>query len=213
MLAKTLVLPIVCLLLLSACGDDKQLRPLHPNTVIVAFGDSLTFGTGASSDQSYPAQLARLINHQVVNAGIPGETSAAGAARLAEVLKAHQASLLILCHGGNDFLKRAPRDTTRRNLRMMIEVARAHQADVVLLATPSPGLLLPVPEFYAELAEEFRLPYAADIVAEVISTPRLKSDVVHPNAEATAILRRRSPIYCADTALSDGGVCTTWSRK
>ena len=69
----------------------KNPRPAGEN--IVCFGDSLTYGTGASQGMDYPTQLSRLIGRPVINAGIPGDTTATALARLErDVLTAPRAS-------------------------------------------------------------------------------------------------------------------------
>ena len=85
---------------LGACSDSKpQLPLLSADAVILAFGDSLTFGTGANSEHSYPAELARLTGLTVINAGIPGEVTAQGVRRLPALLDRYKPQLLLLCHG------------------------------------------------------------------------------------------------------------------
>ena len=143
---------ILAALLLAACGGSKnKLEKLDSSAVVLAFGDSLTFGTGAGATESYPAILERSIGRKVVNAGVPGETSAQGLERLPEVLDEVKPKLLVLCHGGNDFLRRLDDQAAAANVRAMIEMARKRGIAVVLIATPKPGLPPSVPAFYGEI--------------------------------------------------------------
>jgi lysophospholipase L1-like esterase len=172
---------------LAACGGAKhKVARLDAGAVVLAFGDSLTFGTGANPDESYPAALERAIGRKVVNAGLPGETSARGLARLPEVLEEVKPRLLILCHGGNDFLQRLDEAGAAANVRAMIRLARGKGVDVVLLATPKPGLPPSVPAFYAEIAAGEGVPFEEAAIRSVVTDNRLKSDLVHPNAQGYA---------------------------
>ena len=73
------------ILLLTACERAPTLPKLSSHDVIVAFGDSLTHGTGASESTAYPAVLASLTGRTVINAGVPGDTTSSGLKRLPEV--------------------------------------------------------------------------------------------------------------------------------
>ncbi|MBK8477712.1 MAG: arylesterase [Opitutaceae bacterium] len=173
-------------LLLVGCARSARIRPLPPEAVIVAFGDSLTAGFGAEAGQDYPAVLAKLSGWQVVNAGVPGELSATGRARLPGVLEEHRPALVILCHGGNDILTDAAAETIAANVEAMIQLCRAAGADVLLVAVPQKGISLSAAPFYAELAKTHGVPCDEAIIARVLRKGSLKSDYVHPNAEGYA---------------------------
>jgi lysophospholipase L1-like esterase len=181
----------LALFLLSSCGQKAKLPPLASDAVLLAFGDSLTYGTGAREEESYPAQLARLVGRKVVREGVPGEVSAQGLARLPALLDEYKPRLLLLCHGGNDFLRRMPKAEAAANVRAMIRVARDRGIDVVLIGTPEPSFTLTPPDFYGELAKEFRIPYEGDVVGKVLKDASLKSDQVHPNAQGYHLIAER----------------------
>lgn len=175
----------LCLALLAACGAERsaQLPYLSPNSTILAFGDSLTYGTGAKREQSYPAVLSELIDRRVINAGVPGETTAEGLERLPKALDEHRPDLVLLCLGGNDFLRRKQDDQVRTNLARMIEIIQGRGIPLVLIGVPKPKLLLSTEALYEDLADEYGLAAETDIFADVLGDKSLKSDTIHPNAE------------------------------
>ena len=179
------------LLLLSGCGQQAKLAPLAPDAVVLAFGDSLTYGTGANEQESYPAQLARLTGRRVIREGVPGEVSATGLARLPAALDEHQPKLLLLCHGGNDFLRRLPGAKAAENLRAMIRLAKSRGIDVVLIGTPEFSLMVTPPAFYGEIAKEFRIPYEGDVLSKILRDGSLKADQIHPNAQGYKLMAER----------------------
>ncbi|XZG68981.1 arylesterase [Chitinibacteraceae bacterium HSL-7] len=179
--AFRLLIIVVCCGFLAACGK-AELKPLAAQDRVLAFGDSLTFGTGAGQDESYPNQLANRIGREVVNAGVPGETTSDALARLPDALEETRPALVILCLGGNDFLQRLPPDATAANLRTMIEQIRRQGAQVLLVGVPRPGLLLEADEVYADLASALDVPLEDEALARILAKPSLKSDTVHPNA-------------------------------
>jgi lysophospholipase L1-like esterase len=197
--ASRTLLPVIFAALV-ACGNDwPRLPPLAEDDAIVAFGDSLTYGTGSGNAQSYPAVLQSLVGHSIVNAGVPGETTAEGLKRLPAVLDQYAPRLLLLCLGGNDMLRQIPHQETADNLRAMVKLAHDRGTAVALIGVPAPRLFAGTPSFYADIATEFDLPYEGEIMDEVLKDPSLKSDPVHANgegyrrvAEAVAKLLRQS---------------------
>jgi len=179
-----LYFPVILIaVLLSSCSSQPELPRLSPDATILAFGDSLTYGSGAKREESYPAVLSRLAGLEVINAGIPGEVTSAGLARLPDLLDEFQPQLMILCHGGNDMLRKQDLAVTADNLRSMIRVARQQGVSVILIAVPRPGLFLSPPEFYQQVAEEMGVPIEIDVLSELLSDRSLKSDTIHPNSE------------------------------
>lgn len=169
---------------LLGCGRDvPPLPPLARDDVVLAFGDSLTHGTGAAAEHSYPAQLQALIGRTVVNAGVPGETTAEGLRRLPEALAEYQPRLLLLCLGGNDMLRQQDLDQVADNLRAMVRLAREQGVAVVLIGVPEPRLLSDPPPFYAAIAREFALPYEGETFDRVLKDRRLKADPIHANGQ------------------------------
>jgi len=175
---------LLCLGILAACSDPvPSLPPLAPDGLILAFGDSLTYGTGTGPDHSYPAALEELTGREVINAGEPGELSAQGLARLPGLLDEHRPALLILCHGGNDLLRRRSTGQAEQNLRQMIALAHARDVPVVLVGVPGPSLLLSSEAFYERIASDLRVPYEGSILPDILGDNTLKSDRVHPNGD------------------------------
>lgn len=179
---------IVLVLLAAACSGGPKLPRLAPDAVVLAFGDSLTFGTGANPHESYPARLEALIGRKVVVSGVPGEASAAGLSRLSSALEETKPQLLILCHGGNDLLRKLDDGQAANNLRAMVRLAKAQGAQVVLIGVPKPGLLPSPAGFYEDIAREFKLPYEGAALRKILTDNALKSDLVHPNAAGYARL-------------------------
>ncbi|MDP1572805.1 MAG: arylesterase [Thiobacillus sp.] len=185
--------------LLVACDRAPTLPRLSPHDVIVAFGDSLTHGTGAASDTTYPAVLATLTGHTVINAGVPGDTTASGLQRLPVVLAEHKPRLVLLCLGGNDMLRKQPAAATKNNLRLLVQTIRASGAEVVLIGVPEPKVFGGAPDFYARVAEEMQLPLEQDIFNDVLKDNRLKSDPIHANAAGYRRVAERLAEFLRET--------------
>ena len=175
----------------TACGERPKLERLPASAVVLAFGDSLTFGTGAAEAESYPAQLESLIGRRVVRAGVPGEVTAQALERLPAALDEHAPRLLLLCIGGNDFLRRLGNAQAERNLRAMVQLAKSRGVSVLLIGTPEPGLLPSPPGFYAAVAKDLGVPYEEGVITEVLKDASLKSDPIHPNARGYRVIAER----------------------
>ena len=169
---------------------------------VLAFGDSLFAGYGlASPDQSYPAQLEQALrgkghNVRIANAGVSGDTSAAGRQRLAFTLDSQPAApdLVLLELGGNDLLRGLPPEQTRANFDAMLAELEQRGIPVVLMgvqAPPNAG-----PEFqqafdaiYPALARKHGAPLVPFVGTAVFTdNALLQADHVHPTARGVAAL-------------------------
>lgn len=168
------------LLILTGCSKNPTIQPVTNSSVVVAFGDSLTAGCGAETAESYPAILAERLGCRVINAGISGEVSSDGYRRLPGILAKYKPSLVILCHGGNDLLQQCDFELIANNIDLMVEQIQNTGADVFLIGVPKPGLLLKSASFYRAIAKKHNVPFDGDTLPDILSTPALKSDKVHP---------------------------------
>jgi len=179
---------LVVLLLISGCSESPQLTKLGNDDVILALGDSLTFGTGTSPDKSYPSILQGLSQRTVINAGIPGETSDKTLIRATQLLQQHQPTLVILCIGGNDILRRKSLAQTQSNIQQIIDIVQQQGSELVLIAVPEFGLYPTAPEFYQTLAEQNKLPLDNETIPALLRNSQYKSDTIHPNQAGYQLL-------------------------
>jgi len=116
-----------------------DILPVQKNEKVLAFGDSLTYGYGAKTEESYPAVLAAETGLEILNAGVNGETSSEGLRRLPARLSDTRISHMILCFGGNDILQKLPRTQLKQNLIQMIQIAKRRGVKVLLISVPDSG--------------------------------------------------------------------------
>ena len=184
------------LVTLAGCGRDKKTaQPVPPGSTVLALGDSLTFGTGASAETSYPTVLAGLTGWNVVNAGVSGDTSAQALARLPALLAEHQPKLVIVSIGGNDFLRKLPESDTRTHVHAICKQSLAAGAQVLLVAVPRATVAAALGQMtdhalYAEVAEDLKIPLQREAWGEVLAQPDLRADAVHANARGYAQFAR-----------------------
>lgn len=212
--AATRAAPLALAALLASCGgeDYSAIRNLaSPGTTLVCFGDSLTQGAGAGPGEDFPSLLAAALPIPVVNAGVAGETTADGLRRLERDVLSRDPRLVVIFFGGNDFLRRIPREETRRNLEAMVERIQGAGAMVVLVGLKAGLLTDETGPLYDAVARGRGVLHTPDALAGILSDPRLKSDAVHPNGAgyrklADRLLTELQPLLkAADRARGRGG--------
>jgi lysophospholipase L1-like esterase len=164
----------------------KNPRPAGEN--IVCFGDSLTYGTGASQGMDYPTQLSRLIGRPVINAGIPGDTTATALSRLDRDVLGRSPRIVLITLGGNDLKNRQDRDRAFRNLKAIITSIQDRGALVIV-----GGLDVPIwgggfQERYRKICEETGAVLVPDILKGLVGNPEKMSDAIHPNDSGYAVM-------------------------
>ena len=183
------ILALAAAALSAACGREAKLPALAAGARVLAFGDSVTYGTGAGEGEDWPTLLAQATGWDIVNAGIPGDTAQAGRHRLQALLDEFAPELVLVEIGGNDFLRRRTEAEVKEDLRGIVRLARASGAQAVLVGVPSPSLSgaaigrLSDSSIYAALAGEEGLPLVPDVFADVLSKAELRADRIHPNAQ------------------------------
>jgi acyl-CoA thioesterase I len=176
---------LALLLLLAACGPDAPNLD-SPGRTIVCLGDSITAGVGAGPGEAYPELLAARLGTEVINAGVSGDTSAAGLARVDQVL-AEDPWLVIVELGGNDVLRQVPPEQTERSLRQILERLLAARVVPVLVEVDAPfgGRYSGI---YERLGEEYDVPVVDGALGEILRDRSLKSDTIHPNSRGQRVL-------------------------
>lgn len=175
-----------------------------PERLILAFGDSLYAGYGLNPGGSMPAHVETLlrrqgINAKIINAGVSGDTTAAGRKRLSFALDKlpRKPDLVMLGLGGNDVLRQIPVTETRANLVAMLTELRRRDIPVVLTGMRAPPNLgpdytSPFDAMYPELAREYRAELDPFVLAGVLGDRRLMlADGIHPNAKGIDIMAER----------------------
>lgn len=168
-------------------------------TTILAFGDSLTAGLGLADAESFPSQLEKRLKAEgrdvrVINAGVSGDTTSMGLARLDWVLAGAMPDLVILELGANDALRGQPPEQARRNLEQIIQDLKARGIPILLAGMMAPRNLGPdyVKAFdaiYPALAEQYGLTFYPFFMAGVIDHPDLiQDDGLHPTPQGVTVI-------------------------
>lgn len=173
-----------------------------PAKVILFYGDSLTAGNGLSVEEAFPALIQKKLTAdgkavKVINAGLSGETSAGGLARLDWVLR-QPVDIVVLELGANDGLRGLPLDQTQKNLQAIIDKMKAKNPAVKIIVA---GMMVPPnmgPDYttkfqkiFPDLAKKNKAALIPFILQDVAGNEKLNnSDGIHPNVEGHKIVAK-----------------------
>lgn len=160
------------------------------NATILAFGDSLVQGVGATQGNDFVSVTGRLIGMPIINAGRSGDTTAAALSRIDESL-AQNPGVVIVLLGGNDFLRRVPKTTTFNNLAQIVTRFKDKGAIVVLLGVRG-GLITDTYESdFKDFAQQNNLPYISNVLDGLLGDKQYMYDQIHPNDAGYKIIAER----------------------
>lgn len=172
---------------------------------ILALGDSLTAGYGLAQEDGFVPQLETWINNQgievsIINAGVSGDTSAGGAARLGWILT-DDVDIVLVALGANDMLRGIDPDATRANLDRILSELTTRGLPSVLIGIPGPSNFGQdyqgeFNQIFPDLSQKYRIPLVPNFLAGLTEHTQTTSDALqflqpdglHPTAEGVSLI-------------------------
>lgn len=193
---------LFCLLLSTIFGPISNAHA-YDTKRIVMLGDSLTAGYGLESGQSITTELESIINAQgykvkIENAGVSGDTTAAGLARLEWAIGGTPApDLVIVALGANDMLRNIPAQETEKNLEQILRTLKDKKIPTMLIGMQGPTnmgaiFLRRFNALYPALAKKYKTPFYPFMLEGVALKPEYNlGDGIHPNLEGTRLIAQQ----------------------
>ena len=183
---------IYLLILLLVLGCSENIKNLDSKgTTIICFGDSITFGSGALPDESYPFYLEKLLNRMVVNAGVAGDTTESALQRLEKDVLKKDPYIVIVELGGNDFLNKTLMSKTMQNLEAITTRIQDKGAIAVICDVSSGIVMSGYRKALARMADQKGALFVGSLMKGILDNPSLRSDHIHPNSEGYRIVAQR----------------------
>ncbi|OIO32759.1 MAG: arylesterase [Candidatus Yonathbacteria bacterium CG_4_10_14_3_um_filter_47_65] len=197
MMLKKYIFVVVAVFVIALIAGYFWLRPdtsitNYPSSGanIIAFGDSLVRGVGASEGHNFVDLLSEKTGRSIANLGVAGDTTADGLARVNELDK-YQLKVVLVLLGGNDHLKKVPIDETFDNLARLIENIQSRGAIVLLLGVRGGLFADRFADRYEALSKKYHTAYVPDILDGLFAHPEYMSDEIHPNEKGYAKIAER----------------------
>ena len=158
---------------------------------IIAFGDSLVEGVGATAGRDFVSELSARLGVRIINAGRRGDTTALALARLEGAVLSRSPRVVIVLLGGNDFLQGVPPEKTFANLATIVGRIRGQGAAVVIVGVKVGLLTDAYGSEYERLAREMSAAVVPDILDGIMGRPDRMSDALHPNNQGYEVIADR----------------------
>jgi acyl-CoA thioesterase I len=182
---------IIPLVILCGCAKSEIRNRDAKGANIICFGDSITFGYGAEEGEDYPTILSRSIALPIINAGVDGDTTFDALERLENDVLNKNPRLVIVEFGGNDFLRKVPKEDTIKNLTQIIERIQQRGAMVALVDISAGFFFQEYRQAFKKLAVQKKTIFIPVLLNNIINNPAMKSDFFHPNARGYKIIAKR----------------------
>jgi acyl-CoA thioesterase-1 len=193
---------LALLLAFTCCVQYSFANNTAESTIrLLILGDSLTAGYGLAAEEAFPAQLEEALlqsgrNVSVINAGVSGDTSAGGLARLDWALQ-DDPQMVIVALGGNDALRGLPPEETFANLDAILERLKVAGIHVILIGMKAPRNLgesytTAFDQIYPRLSQKHNVSFYPFFLDGIALDPSLnQADGIHPNARGIALIVER----------------------
>ncbi len=172
-------------------GPHSTPNGVIPADTIICFGDSLTYGTGAGQGKDYPSQLSIMIGKPVINAGVPGDTTASALKRLQRDVLSDSPDMVLITLGGNDLKNGVAKDIAFENLKRIVESIQEQGARVIIGGLKFPLRDRGFAREYKKLADQTGAVLIPNILEDIIGHRKLMSDPIHPNGDGYKIMAER----------------------
>lgn len=177
--------------------NEKIMNMPPKNEKIVVFGDSLVEGIGATTGHDLVSLIAQRTGREVINYGKSGNTTRDALERVSHAMT-EEAGVVIIILGGNDVLKRIPKEETFQNLEHTIDSFHKNGSVVILVGVRSGVVGDGRGDDYRNLAKRKKAIYVSDILQDVFGRREYMFDAVHPNDAGYAVIADRLVPIVAD---------------
>jgi len=168
---------------------------------IVCFGNSITHGFGVEGTQSFPALLGRLLNSRVINAGMDGDTTDGGLARLETDVLRFKPDIVTVEFGANDYLMGIAEDEAGRNIELMLGRIQDSGARAIVLSLGSAFWDEDYEAALSKAARSHNCPLLTGLLDGIANNSMMTLDGIHPNAPGYIVIARKVADFLGQTGL------------
>lgn len=182
---------LLLLLFLAGCSSEVKFADKTKSGPVVILGDSLAAGYELEKKESFVAVLSERLGTEIVNLGLKGATTADSLPRVAKEVLPLKPSLVIIELGGNDALQKIELDLTRQNLQKMIDEVHQTETPILILGVRGGLMSDKFADMFEDLSSTNNLAYVPNILEGILTSPTLRIDNIHPNAQGHIVIADR----------------------